>query len=215
MTPEMRWIEWLGTRSDAKRALRAFAPQYYYFSCRQVVAFSALLKQVDPLDRDSLAMLADVLYEELGRGSADRVHSKLFARFAIALDLTPGELLLDAAEVLPGVQAYVGELDRAFGLGSRPEALATYVFLESSAVDTYGPLLAVLRTAGFADEDLEFFELHAEVEGEHAAAADSMLRRYDLDAVSPVVSAQREKLAGLWHAFWSEIDDMCRQAISA
>jgi pyrroloquinoline quinone (PQQ) biosynthesis protein C len=215
VTPETRWIAWLSTTPDARRALRAFAPHYFFFSYRQVVAFSALFKQIDPLDRKSLAMLADVLHEELGRGSVDRVHSKLFERFASALDLAPEDLLLEVSQVLPGVRAYVGELERAFDSGSVPEALATYVFLESSAVDTYGPLVEALRTVGFTDEDVEFFELHAGVEVEHAAAADAMLRRYKLDAEDPVVRAQQEKLARLWHSFWSEIDEVCRRAVAA
>ena len=127
--------------------------------------------------------------------------------------MAPQQLYLDPSHVLPGVRAYVAELDRAFSTGTRQEALATYVFLESSAVDTYGPLVDALRTLGFTDDDVEFFDLHAGVEPEHAAAADSMLQRHGLSADEPAVKVQQEKLAGLWHAFWEEIDQACRQAI--
>jgi len=195
-------------------ALRAFSPHYFYFSYRQVVAFTALFRQVDALDRESLAMLADVLHEELGRGIPERVHSRLFERFAAALNLRRDDLLLEPAEVLPGVRAYAGELERAFTAGSLPEALATYVFLESSAVDTYGPLVATLETLGFSADDVEFFALHAGVEPEHAAAADAMLCRHGLDANHPAVRSQLERLAGFWHAFWTEIDEECRRAIA-
>ena len=213
-TPEASWIEWLRTASDARAALRAFCPHYFYFSRRQVVAFSGLFKQVDMLDRESLATLAETLHEELGQGQANRVHSTLFERFANALGLDLEDLLLEPERVLPGIRAYVDELDRAFAAGSRAEALATYVFLESSAVDTYAPLVSTLLEIGFTPEEVEFFSLHAGVEPEHAAAADAMLRRYGLSADDPVVREQQEKLARLWNLFWTEIEEESRLAMA-
>ena len=59
LAPEARWIAWLATAPDARLALREFCRHYFYFSKNQVVAFTGLFKQVDPLDRTSLAMLAD------------------------------------------------------------------------------------------------------------------------------------------------------------
>ena len=211
--PEARWIAWLKTTPDARKALRAFCPHYLYFSKSQVIAFTGLFKQVDPLDRDSLAMLADVLHEELGRGTRESVHSVLFERFAIALGVTSSDLHIDASQVLPGVRAYVAELDRAFSTGSRSEALATYLFLESSAVQTYGPLLESLLAIGLPPYDVEFFRLHAGVEPEHAAAAEAMLARHGLSVSDLSVATQIATLTGLWHSFWSEIDDACRRAV--
>jgi pyrroloquinoline quinone (PQQ) biosynthesis protein C len=213
-TPERRWIAWLRTAPDARAALRVFCPQYFHFSYRQVVAFSALFKQVDPLDRESLAMLGDVLHEELGRGDPERVHSKLFERFAVNVGLDAEQLRLDRAHVLPGVLAYADELERAFAHGSRAEALATYVFLESSAVDTYEPLVEALEAVGFDSDAVEFFRLHAGVEPEHAAAADAMLRRHELSPDDVAVRSQTDKLTSLWHGFWRELDESCRRAVA-
>jgi pyrroloquinoline quinone (PQQ) biosynthesis protein C len=212
-TPEARWIDWLRTTPEVQKALRSFCPHYFYFSYHQVVAFSGLFTKVDPLDRESLAMLADVLHEELGRDDPERVHSRLFERFAESVGLSPAEVQIDPAEVLPGVRAYVAELERAFGSGTQAEALAAYLFLESSAVDTYAPLVATLRGCGYSDEDVEFFELHAGVEPEHAAAAEAMLRRHGLDGGDPAVEEQTRRMAGLWQDFWEQIDQRCREAV--
>jgi pyrroloquinoline quinone (PQQ) biosynthesis protein C len=212
-TPEARWIAWLQTAPEVEKALRAFCPHYFYFSYRQVVAFSGLFTKVDPLDRESLAMLADVLHEELGRNDPERVHSRLFERFAASLGLSPAELRMDPVRVLPGVRAYVAELERAFGSGSQAEALAAYLFLESSAVDTYAPLVETLRALGCSDENIEFFELHAGVEPEHAAAAEAMLRRHGLHGGDPAVEEQTRRMAELWRDFWEQIDQRCHEAL--
>ncbi len=212
-TPEGRWISWLGQTSDAEGALQAFCPHYFYFSYRQVVAFSGLFTKVDPLDRESLAMLADVLHEELGRDDPEQVHSRLFECFAASVNVTPADLRIDPEQVLPGVRAYVAELERAFGHGSRPEALAAYLFLESSAVDTYAPLVKSLLALGYGDADVEFFERHAGVEPEHAAAAEEMMRRHGLSEEDAAVRAQTQRLALLWREFWEQIDGHCRRAV--
>lgn len=210
LTPEMRWTQWLRSSDDPAAGLRDFCPHYFYFSYRQVVAFSGLFTKVDPFDRESLAMLADVLCEELGKGDPERVHSRLFERFAHAVDLSPEDLRIAPRDVLPGVRDYVEELERVFADGTLAQALAAYVFLESSAVETYGPLVTVLLERGFREEDVEFFALHAQVEVEHAAAADAMLQRYGLSQESPEVREQTARMASLWHTFWDEIDNACR-----
>lgn len=213
-TPEARWISWLEGADDARTALRAFCPHYFYFSYRQVIAFPGLFGLVDPFDRASLAMLASVLHEELGEGDPERVHSVLFERFAQAVGADPAALKIPEDDVLPGVRAYVAELERVFTAGPREDALATYVFLESSAVETYGPLVGALRSVGLSEADVEFFSLHATVEEEHARLANEMLQRYGLSPEHQAVAAQTQRLAGLWHDFWSEIDELSRAAVA-
>ncbi len=212
---EQDWIEWLGTLKDPHPALRAFSKSYHYFSLHQVIAFARLFQAIPFCDRKSLAMLADVLHEELGRGSEKRVHSVLFERFAAAVGVDVSTLPLAEADVLPGVLAYVHELETAFGGKSLPYALATYQFLESSAVETYGPLLARLRSLGFSEDDLEFFALHAEVEVEHAQSARDMVERQRFTTQElEQYHGQLERLQGLWNQFWSDIISASRQAIS-
>lgn len=211
---EHLWIEWLRDLDNPFPALRAFSAHYHYFSLHQVIAFSRLFQVIPPGDRKSLAMLADVLHEELGRGAADRVHSALFERFAAAVGTDMTQLPLDEREVLPGVLAYVRELDEAFGGASLPRALGTYQFLESSAVETYGPLLQTLRSFGISEPALEFFALHAEVEIEHAQAARDMVERQSFGP-EEMEAFQRQIIVmqGLWSRFWREIFEASRHAV--
>lgn len=211
---ESDWMQWLGHLPDAQPALRAFACHYHYFSLNQVAAFSRLLAGIPRTDRTALALFADVLYEELGRGTLGAVHSVVFERFARAVGVDPAALPLPPSQVAPGVRWYVCELELAFGGPSLARALATYSFLESAAVQTYGPLLQTLRGLNYTAEQLEFFARHATVEVEHAEAARQLVERA---ALTP---AQREEfedqttlLGRAWQAFWHDIHAAGRAAL--
>lgn len=205
-TPEFCWMEWLEQQSDVRPALQAFCKQYHYFSLNQVIAFSRLFSVVGPNDRNSLALLASVLFEELGLGDPKKVHSVLFERFAVACGVDLAELPLKPSHVVSGVRSYVLELHSAFGGASLPRALATYQFLESSAVETYGPLLLLLTRLKFSADVLEFFSLHATVEVEHAAAAQKMVDRAAFSAEAKAeFDDQTALLQRCWQEFWSDI----------
>ncbi len=204
---ERKWMEWLlNHRDESAAALRIFAANYHYFSLHQAISFATMFSVILPTDRDALSMLASVLYDELGRGEAGQAHSILFERFAVAVGVDACALPLKEGEVLDGVRGYVEALREGFGRGSLPRALATYVFLEATAVETYAPLLQVLRELGFSEEALQFFSLHTVVEPQHAAASKALVARQRL---SP---AQHEKyenqgliLKQCWEKFWEDI----------
>ena len=205
-TPEQEWISWIEQQPNAREALKQFAKQYHYFSVNQVVAFSRLLGVISPTDRPSLSLLASVLYEELGANIPAKVHSALFERFASACGVTTTELPLSPSQVVLGVRCYVLELHNAFGGSSLPRALATYLFLQSSAVETYGPLLQMLTRRGFQPEEIEFFALHAEVEVEHASAAQAMVDRSRFSTEQLMeFNDQTKLLANTWRRFWIDI----------
>lgn len=206
-TPEVEWIAWTATQPpDARRkVIQLFCQQYFYFSTRQVIAFSGILRVIDPFNREALAELADVLHEELGRGNAQRVHSVLLERFAQAAGLSPADLRIDKQAILPGVRGYVDELTTAFS-SSLPRALAAYVFLETSAVETYGPLTQLFETCEYGEEELEFFRLHATVEVEHAETASRLMDSHVLNPRErSEANDQTGRLADCWNAFWSDI----------
>jgi hypothetical protein len=97
-------------------------------------------------------------------------------------------------------------LDAAFGGTSLARALATYCLLESSAVDTYGPLLSILRGFRFTDLDLEFIEKDATIEVEHAAAAAKMVERAGLSSKERIeLDDQTVLLERCWQVFWRDI----------
>jgi pyrroloquinoline quinone (PQQ) biosynthesis protein C len=201
-----RWLLALREDRTARVILRKFAPHYYYFSLRQVLAFSGLLRLIPPNDTGTLCQLSDVLYEELGRGNPERVHSVLFRRFATAAGAQVAVPLTED-DVLPGIRRYAEELENRFVHGPLEEALATYVFLERSANDTYPALLATLQTLGFTAEEIEFFALHTEVEVEHERSARELMEQYCTTAERRArADAQMAKMDSLWTGFWDDID---------
>lgn len=212
---ERGWIDWLrGLSSDKRKiALATFCPHYHYFSVHQVIAFTGLFRRISPLERETLAMLGDVLHEELGRGDPTQVHSVLFERFAASTGVNIiGVLPRD--EVAPGVRAYVTELERAFMHASMPEAIAAYQFLETSAVETYGPLLEALTDFGFNAKETKFFALHAQVEVEHAAAAEEMFERQEFAKHDEDLHRRQLRvMADLWDEFWASIALHTRKAV--
>ena len=210
---EQQWINWIRSLSDPIPALRAFARHYHYFSLNQVVAFSRLLGVIPPTDRKSMAVLGEVLFEELGGGEFDSVHSIVFERFAKRVGLNVDELPLTPSEVAKGVRWYVCELESAFGGRSLARALATYCFLESSAVETYGPLLEALRAHRFSEDDLKFFVLHSQIEIEHSKAAHQLAEQANLSAADKIqFDDQTRLLTKCWRAFWEDIWEVCRKA---
>ena len=210
---ELRWMRWLEEQADPRPALQIFSQQYHFFSLHQVVAFSGLFRIVKPTDRESLALLAGVLYEELGSSNACGAHSILFERFAASCGVDVGQLPLPSAKVAPGIRWYVCELHSAFGGSSLPRALATYQFLESSAVETYGPLLQLLLRVGFAENELEFFVLHARVEVEHEKAASMMVERANFSGSDLAdFDDQKALLNRAWNAFWQDLWTSCKAA---
>jgi len=210
---EREWINWLRTLPDPLPALRTFTRHYHYFSLNQVVAFSRLLAALTPTDRESMTVLAQVLFEELGEGKLQSVHSILFERFSKSVGIAGVELPLSPSQVLNGVRWYVCELELAFGGSSLPRALATYCFLESSAVATYPPLLEALRAQGFSEGDLEFFVRHATIEVEHAATANRLVERANLSGEQGIAfDDQLRLLEKCWRAFWEDISKACQQA---
>jgi len=210
---EQSWVQWLLEQPDPRPALQAFARQYHYFSLHQVAAFSRLLSLMPRTDRTALARFAEVLFEELGGGKVDHVHSVVFEHFAQAIGVDPRSLPLKASEVAGGVRWYVCELELAFGGHSLARALATYVFLETAAVATYEPLLNTLRQLKLGEHELEFFRRHSKVEVEHAAVAAELMRRANLDPHEQQdFDDQTRLLQRCWERFWADVWDACREA---
>ncbi len=214
---EILWLEWMKQQDDPFPALKVFSENYHYFSIHQAVSFSRLLTVVDPYDRESLVFMADMLHQELGGGKQNRVHSVIFERFAKAVGVDLTKLPLAADQVVEGVRWYACELDKGFG-GSLPCALATYQFVEGSGVDTYAPLLDILRDMNISEEDLEFFTLHAEVEIDHTAIAANIVKRAR-ETFTPeqnqVFDTQKWLLQRAWEQFWGDILLACKRETSS
>jgi len=214
---EARFIDWLGGLPDPWPALRRYAEQYQYFSLHQIRAFSQIILRLPPTDRAAASLVASVLHDELGRGQPDEVHSVLFENFARSVGVDVARLPLQRADLVAGVRMYVDELFDAFGPDTTiARALATYLFLERSAVSTYAPMLEVLRRPRFEGVDLTFFELHAVMEVEHERAAAALVDRYVSAAAEAVAARDRQmaRMAALWEAFWTDVHAHCAGAVT-
>ena len=208
-TAEIEWIARLEKCGNPMAALRIFACQYHYFSLHQIIAFAKIISLIPPLDAASLSEVGKVIYEELGEGQADRVHSVLFREFAVAVGVGRDALPIDAKVVCPAILKYLHALNDAFQNGPLPKAIASYVFLEQSAVRTYDPLLASLQKLQIDANALRFFEIHTIVEREHAGAADRIARDYHLSTGDSLFGGQLDYLDSLWQQFWLELTDRC------
>lgn len=209
-TAETEWITQLAHSSGAARdrALKTFALQYHWFSLHQVIAFAGIFGSVDPRDREALCELAAVLHEELGEGRLPRVHSVLFEDFAETVGLSRARLPLDEGEVLPEVKEYVERLHLGFRSDPRSAAL-TYRFLEASAVESYGMLLAAFTDAGIDRSGLEFFSLHSGLEPEHLEGAQRLVMRVDPEAAPWPKTEVEKDLADAWQAMWRALTRTC------
>jgi|GEM_PF-5313484 len=211
---ELAFIRWIGSLQDPAPALRAYARQYQYFSLHQIRAFAQIMNRLPATDRGALSLVASVLYDELGQGKESEVHSVMFERFASSIGVPSSELPLSENDVASGVRNYISELFDAFGQNaSLARALATYLFLERSAVLTYQPFLDTLRLMRLPRVDSQFFEVHATMEiGHERAAADLVARYASSDSSVSEIASQTARMARCWQAFWADMLAHCQAA---
>jgi len=204
--PENSWFSRLDASHRPLAKLRAFTPHYYYFSLRQIHAFAGILRHFEPHDRGAMLQVSEVLYEELGEGDPRAIHSVLLEDFYREIGGAPSDLTLHKSQIAPGVVEYVDRLYAAFWGDSRPAALATYCFLENSALQTYPRMVGILEGLGVSPEAFRFFALHATLEVEHAAAAQTLAQKY-LTAPAHIeeFNCQFRQLAQIWDRFWTDI----------
>lgn len=205
-TAELAFFDRVTSSKEPKAALRGFAPHYHYFSTRQIHAFAGVFRLFTPADREVLTTLSEVLYEEMGEGQPTRAHSLLLERFIEEIGGDKSVLPLDEARVAPGVREYVECLYEAFWGDDLPKALATYCFLENSAVKTYPKFVEVLNELDLSDTAKEFFVLHTGLEVEHAKAAQKLVTSHLKDsAQASAFNRQFARLRQVWERFWVDI----------
>ena len=138
--------------------LSSYAAQYRYFEAQLPEFLTALSALV--VDRDAQALVDANLADEV---DGPETHLALFDRFAKAVD-APDEALSPAMATL--VNTYkeaIANKDSSFALG----VLAGYEVQAAEVAATKGEGLAAHY--GVTGEGLSFWNLHAEVEQDHAA----------------------------------------------
>ncbi len=194
-------------RSDAPTKLLArFGVQYHFFSLHQIHAFCGIFRLLNATEREVTATIAEVVFEELGEGDSKRIHSVLLENFLSEVGVVCSSLPLERDAVVPGVRDYVDALYSAFWGNDRARALATYCFLENSAIETYPALVALLSECGISKQNLEFFELHSGLEIEHAAAASRLASQLVVSSEdSTRFNHQFSAMNETWNRFWNDI----------
>ena len=212
--PEEAFFGGLQGRDDP--ALARWAPQYHFFSVSQARLLGLVVGALDMRDYDSLVEVTKALFEEYGSGERDAVHSRLFARFCAALGLDTAQLPLAPRDVLPGVLGYVQAIESGY-LSKEPGVmLATYCFLERSAVLSYPLMLERQQALGFTPQELIFFSTHVVQEAGHEQGAFQMadrLLRSSQDARG--FTHQVDRMQQAWTCFWAHFGGAEVQARAA
>ena len=191
---------------EPKTILHKFGLQYHYFSLHQIHAFSGMFRIFHPVERDIATALSEVVYEELGEGDPSRAHSVILETFLNEVGVDCSELPINKNYIVAGVAKYIDELYTAFWGKDRIIALATYCFLENSAMKTYPAIDVILKKVGISLEGREFFKLHAVLEIEHAAVAQQLATSM-VSNPSEIerFNAQYTKLNQVWELFWEDV----------
>lgn len=188
---------------------KKYCEQYYYFSQRQIIAFSKILSLFPLDDTRALSLVASVIHDELGESNPNRVHSRLFKNFA---ENFTRSLPIGDERIVDGVKDYIRVLDDSFSKGPLAKALAAYQFLEKSAVETYAPLLNIFRRCfrNLTEEDLLFFSVHVEMEPNHEQSAAELIKHYNFSGEDKeIFDIHFDTMAKKWDKFWVDITGYC------
>ncbi len=200
--PEEAFFAGLHGRDDP--ALARWARHYHFFSVSQARLLALVVGALDMRDHDSLVEVTKALFEEYGSGQRDAVHSRLFARFCAALGLDTAQLPLPSRDVLPGVLDYLQAIETGYRSTEPGVMLATYCFLERSAVLSYPLMLERLQALGFTPEELIFFSTHVVQEAGHEQGAFQMAGRLLRSAQETQgFKRQVERMQQAWTRFWA------------
>jgi hypothetical protein len=201
--PEAEERFFAGLRGRQDPNLARWATSYHYFSISQAKLLPLVVKRLAMTDYRSLSEVTKALYEEYGSGKAEVVHSRLFARFCEALGQRADRLPVPRADVEKEVLYYLDAIEAGYRSADNGVMLATYCYLERSAVLSYPLMLRRLGELGFSASDLVFFATHVVQEAEHDQGANQMATRLirssreQQDFVDQLHRMQRA-----WSNFW-------------
>lgn len=193
--------------------LAHWAKSYHFFSVCQARLLALVVGTLSMTDYASLSEVTKALYEEYGSGNAEAVHSRLFARFGAAVSLDAHLLPVPRAEVEPGVVRYVDAIEAGYRSSDLAVMLATYCFLERSAVQSYPLMLRRLEALGFSSGDLVFFSTHVVQEAEHDAGAYQMAGRLvQTGRDEQAFGGQLRRMQEAWTSFWQPFGQLVHAA---
>lgn len=153
--------------------VRVLAVQMYKFS----QAFNRILASIMSCCSDEIAQLAimENLLDEMGQGNLANAHPELFRRFTRSLGIDDGTLLLTPPE--PETQAMIDTylaLPHKYGYLA---ALGAVCFASEGIVNSLYTQIrqGIVGTSPFSQEALIFFEVHIDLDVDHAAHLEAII----------------------------------------
>ncbi|HIK33599.1 MAG TPA: iron-containing redox enzyme family protein [Oscillatoriales cyanobacterium M4454_W2019_049] len=126
-------------------------------------------------DESVQLVILENLYDEMGQGDPTRSHPALFRRFTRELDIDDAtlEALPVSGETRSLIETYLS-LPHQYGYLA---ALGAVCFASEGIVNAlYGQLqTGIAGAASFPPESLIFFDLHIDLDGDHAAKLEAIL----------------------------------------
>lgn len=200
-TAEERFFDTLQRRDDP--GLVHWARNYHFFSVSQAQLLALVVGAMPATEYRAMTEVTKALYEEYGSGDVEAVHSRLFGRFCAALRLSPGLLPVPRRAVEPVVLGYLQAIEAGYRSSDASAMLATYCFLERSAVLSYPLMLRRLQDLGFTAAELVFFSTHVVQEAGHDQGALRMAQRFVRTAREEQRFARQLRLMQqAWSRFW-------------
>ena len=174
----------LATSPFARQDYRVFAQNHYPLVCVFTHYLERLLVRAP--DSNAKLWLAKVLVDEYGEGSEGKDHAELYARFLAATGGDAARVLLErlpapAHRFISTHRRLVSERPFLEGLG------AVGPGHEWAIPKMFEAVVPGLRRAGFDEQQILYFTLHVEQDGDHGSWLEEALAEY---ATTPEAQAQ-------------------------
>ena len=160
--------------------VKILAVEMYKF-CRE---FCNILTSISAncSDADSQMVIMENLMDETGLGNPNMAHPELFRRFTRSLGID--DITLDSTPALPETQNLIDvylKLAEEYGYLA---AIGAVCFASEGLVNTlYTQLRSGIASAGsFSEDDLLFFHLHIDIDGDHAQNMAVLLNEKIIDS---------------------------------
>jgi pyrroloquinoline-quinone synthase len=193
----------LATSPFSRQDYRVFAENHFPLVCVFTHYLERLLVRAP--ESQAKLWLAKVLVDEYGEGSEGKDHATMYARFLAAAGGEPARVR--AARVPPPAHRFISAhrqlvSERPFleGLG------AVGPGHEWAIPKMFDAVIPGLRRAGFDEQEIAYFTLHVDQDGDHGAWLEEALESYATTAQAQA-QIRRGALASLAarYAFWEGV----------
>jgi pyrroloquinoline-quinone synthase len=192
----------LGARGDLA-AVKVFSEQFYLFCVTFHRCLGAMVSNTS--DEDIIAMIADNLYDEMGRGSLRRSHLEILKRFSRSIGYTEDDIRkvkpLDCTQELNDRILGICKADFYLGIG------AAGLGAEFAGEKFFRRVYDSFRQKPFLkDADVTVYKIHAEDDTRHRQVMkDCLAKHLWNDEARERMLFGVEYSTTLFHNFWEGV----------